>query len=50
MAWELIYGMKEKNMKVNLCMAKNMEKERFYLNGELIYEGTWKFDKPSVFG
>ena len=22
----------------------------FYLNGELIYEGTWKFDKPSVFG
>lgn len=22
----------------------------FYLNGELIYDGTWKFDKPSVFG
>ena len=22
----------------------------FYLDGELIYDGTWKFDKPSVFG
>ena len=22
----------------------------FYLNNELIYEGTWKFDKPSIFG
>lgn len=22
----------------------------FYLNGELVYEGTWKFDKPSIFG
>lgn len=23
---------------------------KFYLNGELVYEGTWKFDKPSIFG
>ena len=22
----------------------------FYLDGELVYEGTWKFDKPSIFG
>ncbi|MFN1808388.1 hypothetical protein ACK2GQ_18390 [Clostridioides difficile] len=21
----------------------------FYLNNELVYEGTWKFDKPSIF-
>ena len=21
----------------------------FYLNNELIYEGTWKFDKPCIF-
>ena len=30
--------------------GKKHGKGRFYLNGELIYEGTWKFDKPSVFG
>ena len=23
---------------------------KFYLDGELVYEGTWKFDKPSIFG
>lgn len=21
----------------------------FYINGELVYQGTWKFDKPSIF-
>ena len=21
----------------------------FYLNNELVYEGTWKFDKPCIF-
>ena len=30
--------------------GKKHGKGSFYLNGELIYEGSWKFDKPSVFG
>lgn len=30
--------------------GKKHGKGTFYLNGELIYDGTWKFDKPSVFG
>ena len=30
--------------------GKKHGKGTFYLNDELIYEGTWKFDKPSVFG
>ena len=30
--------------------GKKHGKGKFYLNGELIYDGTWKFDKPSVLG
>lgn len=30
--------------------GKKHGKGSFYLNGDLIYEGTWRFDKPSVFG
>lgn len=29
--------------------GKKHGKGTFYLNNELIYDGTWKFDKPSIF-
>ncbi len=29
--------------------GKKHGKGIFYLNDELVYDGTWKFDKPSIF-
>ena len=38
-----------KTYKGEFVHGKRHGQGTFYLNHELVYEGTWKFDKPSIF-